>query len=194
MALTNASTPVSTPTGESLAVTPSSGSLVGIDAANNTVEISQTGSENKIQISQTATQNGVDVVKVGGVAVTGGSVPVSLDSPGTEKKDTGSAAAVAANLGTATINFIDITTATTGHLLKLFGFAQFNVQIKVKGTDNAEFLFTGNDSGGGPINLDLPYGFITQAGGSSKRWEVSITNLDKNRAVDVDLTALWTEV
>jgi hypothetical protein len=223
MALTNAAQPVITNTGESLSVDPISGAVIGIDAAANEVALSQTGSENKVQISQTVGENvvelgsaiaisqagtenqvqlsqasgdnGVDIVKVGGNAVTT-SIPVSITSAGATVKDTGTTTIAAGNPSptTGTINFIDIGTGTTGHLLKLFGFAQFQVQIKVKGTDNAEFVFTGNGSGGGPINLDLPYGAMTQAGGTGKRWEVTATNLHKNAGVDVDLTAVWVQV
>lgn len=196
MALTNSATPVVTNAGDNLAIDPISGAVIGIDPASNDVAISQTGSENKVQISQTAGENGVDLVKLAGAAITGGVLPVSIESPGDEIKDTGTVNLAAANPSptTGTIDFTEITTGKTAHLLKLVGFAQFQVQVKIKGTDAAEFVFTGNGSGGGPINLDLPRGFITQVGGTGKKFTATGTNLHKNEAVDLDLTALWVEV
>ena len=61
MALTNSATPVVTNTGDSLAVDPVSGAIIGIDPASNDVAISQTGSENKIQFSQAVGENVVEL-------------------------------------------------------------------------------------------------------------------------------------
>jgi hypothetical protein len=197
-------------------ITVASGEVIGIATAANT-----------IQISQTAGQNSIDIDSVNGTAITGANLPINIaaiggtappvagkiaidgvnstalavtitGTAGVEKFDLVGPTAVAANLGTATVNFNDITVSTTGHLLRIEFFSQTQMRADIQtfdGTTAVSVSSSGTPSGGGAATWGTPGdNFITLAGGTNKHWRIIFTNLDKNKAADMYVTAFWSEV
>jgi len=199
------------------------GEVIGLDTAANTIKIDQTGSNNVVGIDGAANEvtigssgntvqldpdpsnNNVNIGEIGGTAPStpgkidiegGNTTPVTVTMSGTlgsEQYDSQSTN-LAGNLGTGTLTFTDVSTSTTGSLVRLVGFCQRHVRLTVQGTDTAsgkEIVF-GNDQGGGPINLELPENVLTQAGGTGKNFSVDAVNLNFF-AGDLYLTAVWVE-
>lgn len=200
---------------------------IKIDPANNDIAISQTGTDNKIQISSAAGENTIDVTKINGNAITGANLPINIaaiagtappvpgklaidganstalpvtisGTSGTEKFDLQGPTSVAQNLGTATVNFDDITVSTTGHLLSIEFSSQVQMRFAIQTFDGTTAVTVSNamtPAGGGSYHWQTPGdNYITLAGGTNKHWRVVATNLDKNTTADVYMTAFWSEV
>jgi len=174
------------------------GAEVGIATAANT-----------IQISQTAGENGVDLVKVGGNAVaaptTSGVLVVGIDpaqntvslgAGGTKESDY-QTVNVSKNLGTATINFKDIS-GTTGKLCQIHLFSQTQMRVEVNGDTGgtpALKAVTGTPAGGGPYTFKpCSEDAITQAAGAGNNFQLVVVNLDKRKDADIYAFAEWVEV
>ncbi len=169
------------------AITVAGSQVIGIDTAANTVKL-----------SQTASQNGVDLVKVGGNAISGSSVPVTLSTPGTEKYSYQTSAGVSANLGAATLTFTAITGGTIGKFLKAMFSSQTQMKIELQtfdGSTAVTFAVIHLPAGGGDTEFIVPNeDFITFAGGATNRFRALVTNLDKSKVADIFGTCFWTEV
>jgi hypothetical protein len=197
MADSTTSLPVSTSTDGDVVVGVEAGAVIGLDTAANTIKIDP--SNNSINI---ATIAGVAPPVAGKFAIDGvnsTALPVTITgTAGVEKFDRIGPTNVAANLGTATINFDDITAATTGHLLSMVFSSQVQMRCEIQtfdGTTAVTVSDTMTPAGGGAQGWETPGdNYITLAGGTNKHWRVIFTNLDKTKAGDIYATAFWSEV